>query len=1702
MAYLLILPIALYIALATVAIQRQPRTISSIVLALYLGVAAIASCALLILGTTDNPRLADFVALVITVLTASFYWLFLPLTLIGLYYDTRLRRLPRGRLALMLGAALALIAALDVLLVRALVASPGPIAVRAAHSFWLGWWLEHGRSPLALIGVLLAAQLPVLAVVVVSVRTRRMDLWRVAVPLVFASMLSLMIPLVTPLTGTRWTITLTGLGYALPILVLTRTVEHVAPELPLTTLLQSMIDSHSAGAFVIDSKRRVIWTDRQISRWLGGNGAPAGLVPPSLGEFLRNTPLRDATLALLAADETSGECVIPDATDERVLRIERHPLQAEVGMPGAQLFILYDITTSRIRQDLHERRQEILALSAVSADIASALDMDEVITRALTQVVAMTHLNAAAIALLDPAAPGGLRLAGSTGLPATPDATRHALPFGDAIIHQALQSRAPVIISDATRDADYGPHLVQTGILSLVTVPLIARDQVIGALLVGRETPYTYEPVTVALIESVGRQLAVAIENARLHAEERAQRLLAETLAEVAGILNSVDLDHALQQMLELLRRVLEFETASVLLNAEPGQLRLSAYTGFDNPPDRETLLQIRVEIARLPYLQRLFAERKPLLVADTTHDPVWVQRDHPRGSWLGIPLLMHDQVFGCFSISHSQPGHFTERDLQIAAAFADQAAVAVENHRLIASEHRRRVQAETLQQTSHDLVTSPNLDRAMSAALNHLAAVLQFDRAHIALLENGGRVWTPRASLPTPPRLPENKSLLVADFPLIAELVKTKRPLLIADTRQHDLWRPGRYSPREIRSWIGIPLIVRDRVIGLLNVDSYEPNHFSEEQFQIAQVFANQIAAAIEIFRLIEAASRQNRAMQALNTILSASNEALTQQNLMAVLLTRVLEALNVKAGAIHQRDADCGDLVLQAAAGLPDAVVEQIRRIPLATTLPPVALPDDFEMAFLSVPLISHGSEIGLLSLCQPRQTPFSPTLHRLLPQIGQQLGVVMDNANLFEDALRREALSTNLGRLSLAISAQLDRETVLNLICRESIAVFEAQGAYIWLIESGELVGSAATGEGADWFIGHRIDLRDTEQLPARVLHAWQSQYVNHVASSNALDPEFIQMTRAQSVIAVPLLKADIPTGTLLLVNTENPEAFAGWQTEQIGLLGVQAALAIQNATLFDEIRHRLDQLRLVNEVGRYATAILSPQSLIEGVADKLSDILHYDLVGLMLIEDDDLSVHSIFVRDEVLATTDERGLRSPMQTVGLQAVRQAEPILQNHTLLRRAEEGATPETVPYCALATPLIAADEVIGVLVVERRGFNSILQEDLDVMEPLTAQLAISVANARLFEKVRQQTIELEARVMERTAEIRRQQERTEAIIGSVADAVIVFDLDGQVMMMNPVARALFEQHDLEMDLSTRISGLVTRSLAAGASGADLTEIIERGEVALQVKAARVVDGDRVLGSVAVLRDISQLKELDRMKDQFVSNVSHELRTPLANLKLYVSLLQQGRPERRDSYLQVMEREVERLARLIRDLLDLSRLQSEHRAERVQRREPVNLEETINLVIQDNLAWAESKHNRLCHQAERSPLPWVMGDPDQIVRALTNLISNALSYTPEHGEVIVRSRAEGPEHSPAEWVIIEVTDTGIGIPEAELPKIFERFYRGTNVNPAIPGTGLGLAIIKEIVELHGGTITVESQEGKGSTFRMRLPAITSRVPNT
>jgi PAS domain S-box-containing protein len=359
---------------------------------------------------------------------------------------------------------------------------------------------------------------------------------------------------------------------------------------------------------------------------------------------------------------------------------------------------------------------------------------------------------------------------------------------------------------------------------------------------------------------------------------------------------------------------------------------------------------------------------------------------------------------------------------------------------------------------------------------------------------------------------------------------------------------------------------------------------------------------------------------------------------------------------------------------------------------------------------------------------------------------------------------------------------------------------------------------------------------------------------------------------------------------------------------------------------------------------------------------------------------------------------------------------------------------------------------------------------------------------------LQQMNIELEQRVTERTAEIHAQHHRTAAILDSVADAVIVIDLDGTIVLANPVARLLLEVDSPTGELMAHVNRMVAQLYEQPAS-ALVDTITLPDEQTYQAKAAPVREADAVLGMVIVLRDITRLRELDEIKTQLVDNVSHELRTPMSNIRLYLALLKRGKPERQAEYMDVLERETLRLDRLISDLLDLSRLESSDRQPPV---EWVALDHMTHQVIENVMPQAAEKQLALHAPQAVEALPPMQANRDQLMQVLTNLIGNAVAYTPEGGTITVNldmaDVALQPDATPVPAIRLTVADTGIGIPAEEMDTIFDRFHRSENARQTgAPGTGLGLAITKEIIERHYGRIEVNSILNEGSTFRVTLP---------
>ena len=284
---------------------------------------------------------------------------------------------------------------------------------------------------------------------------------------------------------------------------------------------------------------------------------------------------------------------------------------------------------------------------------------------------------------------------------------------------------------------------------------------------------------------------------------------------------------------------------------------------------------------------------------------------------------------------------------------------------------------------------------------------------------------------------------------------------------------------------------------------------------------------------------------------------------------------------------------------------------------------------------------------------------------------------------------------------------------------------------------------------------------------------------------------------------------------------------------------------------------------------------------------------------------------------------------------------------------------------------------------------------------------------------------------------------------------------------------------------------------------ATLVPILRRVTAAVEVRNQRLVAQASTLErSLALAHDArteaeaarralseqnKRLRELDRLKDEFLSLVSHELRTPLTSIRGYLDLVLQGEageitPEQR-RFLEAVERNSGRLLRLVGDLLfvaqaDAGRLSLE--------RAGVDLSELAAHCVEESAPAATEKSVSLVLLAE--PVPTLVGDRGRLAQVLDNLVSNALKFTPEGGTVQVRTLAED------DHVVLEVEDTGIGIPQEDQPRLFERFFRSAMAeDQAIPGTGLGLAIVKAIVEAHSGEISISSREGMGTTFRILLP---------
>ena len=394
-------------------------------------------------------------------------------------------------------------------------------------------------------------------------------------------------------------------------------------------------------------------------------------------------------------------------------------------------------------------------------------------------------------------------------------------------------------------------------------------------------------------------------------------------------------------------------------------------------------------------------------------------------------------------------------------------------------------------------------------------------------------------------------------------------------------------------------------------------------------------------------------------------------------------------------------------------------------------------------------------------------------------------------------------------------------------------------------------------------------------------------------------------------------------------------------------------------------------------------------------------------------------------------------------------------------------------PESLVAIALRNEKRYYGVLWAAYNKQHIFTEADLQFISTLASQAALAVTNIRLY----------------LTVEASRGQ--MEAVLNSTPDPVLVTDASNRLILANPAAEQVFgvtigrdERPSIEKTIQVKaLNELLSSSNELRSAEVSMPD----GKTYLAMASDMTADG-RTVGRVCTLRDVTQLKQIDTLKSEFVSTVSHDLRSPLTLMRGYASMLEMSGElnEQQKNYVRMIMQGVDNMAKLVNNLLDLGRIDFGVGLEV----ESIPILDIVERVTGSLQLQAKQKNIPLGVEIPRDLPHAVEADQALLHQALYNLVENALKYTPEGGIVTIRLQPTSTS------LAFAVQDSGIGIPEADLPRLFEKFYRGSNRDAlAQRGTGLGLAIVKSIAERHSGKVWVESELGKGSTFYLQIPLV-------
>ena len=1439
--------------------------------------------------------------------------------------------------------------------------------------------------------------------------------------------------------------------------------------------------------------------------------------------------------------------------------LERQQRLINLTQNDLPILLRKDLDQTIAIQNLDQRGQRVRAGLAITESVSRQLDSSSALQALGRETLTQLRMSVAMVAETTHEGPRLLYVLGNV-----PRATNPEALFGQRNpLRACLQSGEPILISNLDEDLEWRetPLLSALRAKSLICLPIKIDKKTVAAMLaVSPEPMPAFTDEDLQVYHQIARQTSVILQNISLLNETRRRLQEVNLLLDFSRQLRGLDSERIVRALLESARRALYAAHAGVVLiwDEPTGQLVPTAVSGY---ADNETMKRIAYRPGEsLP--GQVFESRRPLRVDEVqfTRDYIFstegllLYRQATGGrlpiSSLLIPIQSGEDSVGVLVLDNfNTAAAFTPEDETLLLSLSQQVGLSLQNVRLVQTTQERAAQLEALTSAATTFTASLESDELVASLLDQLDPIIRYDTATLWLREKDRLAVAAARGFPdTERRL--GLTIAVEDSALFKEMIRTGQGILVGDVRQDPRFPPLE-APR--LSWLGLPLISKNQVIGVVALEKWQAHFYNREHMQVGTTFASQAAVALENARLFEDSVSRNTELDQrsqrlglLNRFSSALSGLLDEGKILQLTAQELIDALNAPNASVVMFER--GDVVwkyslpkpnsklpqhlpdapifhrLQESLGVfaTDSVSTEADLAPLSRFL------GEGTKSLLVLPLVSSGNLRALIFIHQSQAIRFSLTEIELARTLTNQASIALENARLYQSTLFTAERFSILNQASYQVSTNLDPEQIYTAVHKAAQRLMPVESFVISLLdeETNEIEGVYLVDDEKRSPVT-RIP-RD-QGLSGQVITSGQPLLLHGAETvENAGSVVYGKPDTPLSILAVPMTLSGRTVG-MLSAQSYQPNVYTEDDLQILSTLANQAAVAIQNGRLFNETERlaRELEMRVVERTAQLQREQQNTETLLRILTEVSASLdldralnrtlaLLNDAIGaeqgtIMLLNAEDNLLHFRagygYLSDKV--SGEGRGVKLKIgEGLAGWVVERREPALINDLANDpRWVRTSASSREHRSAIAMPLLVAEDVIGVLMVFHRKPSYFSGELLNMVKAIAGQVAVAINNAHLYELIRDQAERLGSM-------LRREQEdasRSQAILEAVADGVLVTGPNNRISFLNQSAadildlepgRIIGQSLDVFAGLFGKSAGTWMETIRNWSDGPIAYEAgenyaeqldLENGRIIL-VHLSPVILQNDFLGTVSIFRDITHEVEVDRLKSEFVATVSHELRTPMTSIRGYVDVLLMGAAgavnENQVHFLNIVKNNTERLNILVNDLLDVSRIESGRVTLSPQ---ALDLREIAEDVIGDILRRSQEENRPMALSLDApKKLPHIYGDIERVRQILGNLVDNAYHYTPENGTITVRIHSPNGGHE----VQVDVTDNGVGIPLEDQNRVFERFYRGEHpLVLATPGTGLGLSIVKQIVEMHKGRIWMKStgMVGDGSIFSFTLP---------